>query len=104
MDINSKIFSDVAFIFNTVTNGLEDKKGINKDIKIYVNEYPFWDIYFSDEHWVGSANYTINTKRAIYKMLRICFMTDEEKLNQSDKRWYKNFKENIRDFKSHYIQ
>jgi len=104
MDINSKIFSDIAFIFNTVIDGLEDKKGINRDIKIYVNDYPFWDIYFNDEHWIGSANYSINTKRAIYKMLRICFMTDKEKLKKSDKRWYKNFKENIKDFKSHYVQ
>lgn len=103
MEINSKTFSDVAFIFNTVIDGLEDKKGINGNIHICVNEYPFWDIYFNSEHWVGSADYSINTKRAIYKMLRICFMIEEDKLSQSDKKWYENFKKNIRDFKSHYM-
>ena len=94
--INSRVLADVIHVYEIVKNGLEPKKSPADMVEhIYVHEFPFWSIYFKDGGCVSSGDYRANAKKAIYKMLRICFILEDEERTNRDKKWFENFKKEV---------
>jgi len=94
--ISARVLADVIHVYELVKNGLEGKTNAANTVEhIYVHEFPFWSIYFKDDGCISSGDYSGNTKRAIYKMLRICFILEDEERTKKDKCWLQNFKKEV---------
>lgn len=94
--ISSRVLADVIHVYELVKNGQGYQRSPADTVEhIYVHEFPFWSIYFKDGGCISSGDYSGNTKRAIYKMLRICFILEDEERTNKDKEWLQNFKKEI---------